>query len=169
MVWLHYSKKSIDNLLDDTYCERQILTYKPDGLWLSRDTAWKDWMEREMPEWLSEVKYTYQVTFKKSARILKINNFDKLKRFNKKYIKENRETICFDKVCGENKSFFIDWKKVCRDYDGICFLNVWKIINEYDSKMKWGSSLFWWKTLDIDSMCIWRPSKSVSRFKPIQL
>ena len=174
MVWIHYSKKPIEKLLNDDSCIYQTLEFKPEGLWLSKNSEWLEWMESDMPEWVEEVNYIYKISIKKNSNLINISSFKDLENFQDKYmIKANWETIpnFWDITKYESSVYLINWKKVCSDYDGIVFTNYYKIlekINKISKDNKHNLTKFlWYHGLDVNSVCIFRPSKVVSKFELI--
>jgi len=159
MVWIHYSKsqKPIKKLLDDSECIHQHTHWKPLGLWLSESTKWMSWMKSEMPEWVDDVKNIYKVSIKRKSNILTISSLKEMEEFTEKY--------------GVNS--YIDWKKVCKEYDGIIFKNYEKnrteifSIQDYEVLKKYIDKYYWYYAVDISSACIFRPSKVVSKFELI--
>ena len=55
----------------------------------------------------------------------------------------------------------INWEKVCKDYDGIFFMNYRKILD--DESVEYGDEFIWYNMLDVSSACIFRPSKVISK------
>lgn len=163
MVWIHYSSNSIEKLLDDDSCFYQYSTVKPFGLWLSKNTEWLEWMKSEMPEWIDDVKYIYKISLKKNSNILKISNKKQLDIFNEKYKDKNNEK-------------FINWKKVCQDYDGVFFDNYndikMKLLSTTytdENKFKYVlNKYYWYFMIDVSSMCIFRPNKILSKITLIE-
>ena len=173
MVWIHYSKKPIEKLLNDSECNNQRPTPKPLGLWLSKDTEWLEWMKSEMPQWVKKVKYIYKISIKKNANILKISSFKDLVDLHNKYMNKYRFNSVFeDDDMFEPYTYEIDWKRVCSDYDGIIFTNYYKIlekVNKLSENSKYYRTVFeWYHTLDINSACIFRPSKTISKIELVE-
>lgn len=101
---------------------------KPAGFWYGIGRSWHEWVESEMPHWMSE--FNYEVDLGKS-KILVINSIEGLDRFTKKYGR------------GE---YHIDWVRVSEMYDGIEI-----------SPYQWSRrlSLMWYYGWDIASGCLW--------------
>lgn len=170
MVWIHYSNKSIEKLLDDDNCSKQRPTSKPLGLWVSKNTEWLEWMESEMPRWAKSVKYIYKISIKKNANILRISSFEDVLELHNKYMYRIKNNLKDTSLFGPY-DYYIDWKKVCQDYDGIIFTNYQKIQEKIrkiskDNK-QYRTEYAWYHTLDINSACIFRPSKVISKFELI--
>ena len=161
-------------MLDDNTCIHQkYSSIKPFGLWLSKDTEWLEWMESEMPEWAESVKYIYKISIKKNANILRISSFKDLVNLHNRYMNKYRiESETFKDVLYEPYSYEIDWERVCSDYDGVVFTNYYKIlekVNKLSKNDKHYRTVFWWyKTLDVNSICIFRPSKTISKVELIE-
>jgi hypothetical protein len=174
MVWIHYSKKSIEKLLDDDTCIYQQLEFKPEGLWLSKDSEWLEYAKIELPERFKNINYIYKISIKKNSNLLKISSFKDLEIFQDKYmIKTDWTSIpnFWDITKYESSLYLINWIKVCQDYDGIIFTNYKKILEkiiEISKNNKHNMTKFlWYHSLDINSACIFRPSKIVSKFELI--
>lgn len=174
MVWIHYSEETIEKLLDDDACIKQHFHFKPFGLWLSKDSEWLEWMKSEMPEWIEEVNYIYKISIKKNTNLLKISSFEDVVKLHNKYmVKANfvNPPEIWNEEIFEPYLYFINWKKVCQDYDGIIFTNYQKIQEKIrkiskDNK-QYRTEYAWYHTLDINSACIFRPSKVISKFELI--
>jgi hypothetical protein len=178
MVWYHYSDKPIEKFINDIDCINQRNDeYKPRGLWLSKSTEWKDWLDSEIPEWSRQIKYIYKITLKKKIKVRKIDTLEKLKRFVKKYsystkvIYRKSDFIRLnpgeEDIVREVTRYRIDWEKVCKKYDGIFFSNYHKI-NRIIKNMRWSKNpeykkYEWYTYVDINSGCIWRPSNVISK------
>ena len=147
-MWLHVSKKPVKMPLNDIDCKKQTPGFKPTGLWLGAGNAWLNWMQSEMPEWNKEYKYMYKCYLKRNINMFHINTFSALKRFTAKYGIVSKFTV-------------IDWPRVCQDYDGIMVTNYNKILEPSVDKLE----LLWFRTYDIDSACIWKPSAVISSIK----
>jgi len=179
MVWIHTSKKKIEKLIDDTDCKKQYIFIRPFGLWLALGSAWLDWMNSEMPEWKKAVKHVYKFNFKKDINVIKISTFDELVKFHDKYVVK---TFSHEYNGEKFFDYFIDWPRVCKDYDGIIFSNYNKIKSYiYDLKQneimlkiptfrsKSHHIYNWFGFIDIDSACIWKPSAVISSFEEIDI
>lgn len=147
MVWYHHSKKEITEL-HDIDCKDVVSKNKPKprGFWLSYNNDWEDWERNN--ENLDRYKFKYRTTFKKNINVLKIDTLEDLYDFNEKY-----------RIKGKlvKNILIIDWKKVCNDYDGIFF-------NNYDKLMKDDFiEDSWYETLSVSSVCIFKPSKVISK------
>ena len=150
MVWLHASRKPV-TALRDLDCRQQGPGFKPDGFWLGAGAAWVQWMRTEMPEWLKENKYTYKCFLKRDINVFRIDTFGALKRFSTKYSGK------------EGSITYIDWSRVCRDYDGIIVVNYKAIATRTADMMDY----LWFRTYDIDCACIWKPSTVISSIQRV--
>lgn len=171
MPWYHYSEKQIKELNDE---ESQSWDMKPKGLWLSYNNDWEDWINREEMDWMKDYKYKYKVTLRKNTNICVIDSIEILEKFIELYeigpIKvENSGDEGFDLTFKSSDIYLIDWEKVSEDYDGIKFINYPKILgyiwrekimkSKINERFRWN----WYLSVDINSMCIWRPSKVISK------
>ena len=155
MVWYHLSEKKITELYDieckDVLIKKHL---KPRGLWLSHNNDWEIWNDTGEPGVfiIGDYKYKYRVTFRKNLNVLKLENLEDIKSFNRKYGSKDKYI----------KSLIrIDWSKVCNDYDAIFFTNYDKIIK--DDSVRYADEFSWYYTLDVSSACIFRPSKVISK------
>lgn len=79
---------------------------KPNGLWYSCGSAWDDWCEYEMPQWITGSPYVYRIEVNLSRMLV---------------IRTGEEFDAFEERYGVSVGRFkvIDWKAVAQDYDGI--------------------------------------------------
>tara|TARA_Y100000590_G_C15641496_1_gene985124 strand:- start:206 stop:730 length:525 start_codon:yes stop_codon:yes gene_type:complete len=158
----HISKTEIKELLNNNYKQD---FFKPRGFWYSIGSSWLDWklseefnnkgIDKKGKEYyINKSLSMYKVKFynKKyttlpdDEKVLLIDTYAKLIKFNKKYLRK------------KNKIEYIDWNNVSSDYAGIEFRNFNKIQKQLvDKKIE----NIWHYTLDVDSGCIWRPSKVI--------
>ena len=143
MPYYQHSLKPIIELKD---IEEQKFDnhYKPRGLWLSYNPI--EWEIKLSDMGRYGTYYKYKVTFKKDINLCVIDSLESLEKFNKKY-KDKKRSIKINLI--------IDWNKVARDYDGIKFINYEKLKKEFDD--------LWVYSVEFNSICIWRPSKVVSK------
>lgn len=154
MVWHHLSEEKITELYDIT-CKVAASSKKskPRGFWISYNNEWQEWNDDGDGGFIvGNYKYKYRVTFKKNLNVLKIETVDELYDFNKKYGKK-------DKVI--KNMIRINWEKVCKDYDGIFFMNYRKILD--DESVEYNDEFIWYNMLDVSSACIFRPSLVISK------
>lgn len=118
--------------------QREKPGYKPEGLWYACGDEWIEWTKSEMPEWLKEYKYLYEISI--TDRVLKIDTPEKFKAFEEEYVDNGPNADKF--------SNWIDWARVAKDYDGI-------EICPYRDKFRMKSD--WYYTWDVASGCIWSP------------
>jgi len=103
---------------------------KPFGLWYAIGTEWIDWVRYERPDWERDHAFVLDVD---ESRLLKINNYNDLQRFNEEYGIEG---------------YYIDWEKVSEKYGGI-------EIAPYIYQARYEIS--WYYDWDVASGCIWGP------------
>ncbi len=161
MVWLHASKKPIGLQLNDIDCRSQGPDFKPKGMWLGAGSGWLNWVKTEMPELTKEYKYMYKCYLKRDINVFNINTFSALKRFTSKYGIKSK--IGLNQNGLNHILTFIDWSLVCQDYDGIMVTNYSKILPSSADKLEY----LWFRTYDIDSACIWKPSAVISSLQRI--
>ena len=122
--------------------QREKPGYKPEGLWYACGDEWIEWTKSEMPEWLKEYKYLYEISI--TDRVLKIDTPEKFKDFESKYSASRNGD-----ESGRYSEKFINWASVAKDYDGI-------EICPYMGQFRMGSS-DWYYPWDVASGCIWSP------------
>ena len=125
--------------------ESPTLMAKPEGLWYSCGTAWKDWSQREMPS--KKYAYTYRIEINPSSMLL---------------IKDKATFLWFEEKYSVQTKYgtpAIDWRKVARHYSGI-------EICPYRSKQRMDHD--WYYGWDVASGCIWAGDaiKSVVEVSP---
>ena len=160
----HISKTEIKKLINNYYKQD---FFKPSGFWYSIGPSWVKWKLNEgfntkgihkkgKEYYINKSLNIYKVKFynKKyttlpdDEKVLLVDTCDKLIKFDKKYSIKIR-----------NRSF-IEWKKVSQDYAGIEFRNFNKIKKELK---KINKKIVWYWAVDVDSGCIWRPSKVINK------
>ena len=137
---------------------KQILDYKPTGLWssepYSNKQSWIYWCITEKMLSFIEPKnslfYVIKINF---TKILTIDTIDKLKKFHKKYNEKFKEC----------KYVGIRWDKVAKKYNGINF-NPYFIFDYTKPKNK---KYLWYSMLDCQCQCVWN-GKSVNDFYRIK-
>ena len=125
----------------------QTRGWKPIGLWYACGGEWIEWLESEMPEWLEDGKYLYEVRPNYSAGglaagrygdyvggVLRLSTEEEVVEFSRTYSN-------FEKV---------DWYEVSSIWDGI-------EICPYQDDLRL-SMHNWYYPWDVASGCIWRPS-----------
>lgn len=110
---------------------------KPHGLWYACGIEWKEWLESEMPQWLDEVLYVYEVI--PGRRMLYIRNSKQLLEFNQR----------FGVVSGYRDNS-INWPAVASLYSGI-------EICPYLGEHRLDPRVDWYYTWDVASGCLWGP------------
>jgi hypothetical protein len=124
------SKRKIDKIKDTS----KMIAFagpKPVGLWYTLSSAWIDWMRSEQPSWLEDVNYIYEIK-PNYDRILRITSLQELRSFGEEY---------------DAYGYGIDWPTVAVQWDGI-------EINPHQH----GYTEEWYRSWDIASGCVWRPS-----------
>ena len=110
---------------------RDSYFYKPQGLWYSCGTAWRDWLEAE--NWQpADYQYAYEIIIDPSHMLI-IDSEKALDKFNQKY--------SFKRDYGD----LINWHKVAKDYAGI-------EICPYQWSYRYVN---WYYPWDVASGCIW--------------
>lgn len=150
MEYLHYTAVPIERLVDGI--KQPDHSIKSNGLWLSEGDDWLKWCESE-GFYTCDLDncYIYGASINKSSLIV-ISSLSDLDALHLKY---------------QNKSSgYIDWKKVAEDYDGICFENYFSVKQE--SFMKSDFSKTWFLAIDVNSACIWNPTKVIECWSMIR-
>jgi hypothetical protein len=105
---------------------------KPAGLWYAMGTAWIDWVESEMPEWVENWHHVYKIKINPN-RILFIKSVEEMDRFT-------------DMFATRGFVRDINWIAVSEKYSGI-------EIVPYQWKRRHTNG--WYYTWDVASGCIW--------------
>ena len=148
--FFHYSNKPIHQLRDLTSKEvAKLIEMKPNGLWLSEEDSWKEWCNESGCFNVSGAhKYEAMIDL---SKVLVIDSNQMLTDFQEKYFNATK--------------FGIDWAKVSKEYAGIQFTNYAEVKKNF---MKHFSPQgIWFMGVDIDSVCIWRPSEAILSFTEI--
>lgn len=123
---------------------------KPKGLWYGKSTAWIDWVETEMPNWIGKNLYSLEID---KSNVLVIKTAQQMKNFYKKY-KNKDAWISF----GGNDDY-INWERVAQEYDGIEIATYfWKYRHLFP----------WYYSWDVASGCIWNP-KAIKSIKHVSV
>lgn len=160
MRLIHYSKvpvTSVKNIAQKPYGGDTVWA-KPRGLWVSVDTAWKEWCKAEEFN-LNSLKYEYEVTLTPDANILEIHSPRQLDTFTAMY-KGDTELNQSSAQRGSGYIYEIDWPRVAQMYQGI-------IINPYIYARRLDRKTFWYYGWDCASGCIWDAS-AIKLIKPIR-
>ena len=125
---------------------RQEDAPKPTGLWYACGGDWISWMSREMPHWLEEGKYLYDVSPKYSR--VGLTNFKWGTYAGGVLALSSAEDVLrFGEIFGTGR-WSVGWAEVAQIWDGIEICPYfWEIRN-----------LMWYYGWDVASGCIWRPS-----------
>jgi hypothetical protein len=148
MEYLHYTDKPLQ--LRDIILKEKM--YKPNGLWLSQGNEWEEWCQDAGIQTCDmDNCYVYKIEFKKDS-LYRISSVDELQCFSERYNKNNNN----------DPHFLIPWKKVSEEYDGICFENYRDVKqNMFRDKLLRNANL-WFLAVDVNSACIWNPTKVVT-------
>lgn len=178
---IHFSKTKATKL---TKVNQTGAEFKPNGLWYSTDDKWIQYYTKNINK-IKQCKYIYKISIKYTTierpnknRVLKITNEKVFDEFTIKY-GYIRKAPMFE----ETYFMLINWSEVEKDYGGIEIIPLIQTRmfesgssmpkNTYGEKFNFGESagimfwpklIFWQKSLDIDSGCIWNP-KSISNFE----
>jgi len=112
----------------------QSFSKKPQGLWYSCGDDWVDWAKYEMPHWIEESNYLYEVVL--GDDVLRITNADEFDWLQENFLRPGRFG---DEV--------MDWKAIQdAGYSGI-------EICPYQSHARMSAD--WYYGWDVASGCIW--------------
>ncbi len=147
--FFHYSAKPIHTLRDLSPKEVGKLIMKPNGLWLSEEDSWKEWCNDSCMFNLSKaIKYEATIDL---SKLYVIDSIESLNALQQEY---------YDK-----RKFGINWTEVSKKYAGIQFANYAAVKSELMETFTPES--IWFMGIDIDSVCIWRPSEAVLTFTEV--
>ncbi len=147
--FLHYSPKPISKLRDLSPKEVGKLIMKPNGLWLSEEDSWKEWCNESCMFNLSKaIKYEATIDL---SKLYVVDSIESLNALQQEYF--------------DADNFGINWAEVSKKYAGIQFKNYYAVKSEYMKKITPES--IWFMGVDIDSVCIWRPSEAVLTFTEV--
>lgn len=145
MEYLHYSARPITLFIDNI--PQRNDHFKPTGLWLSEGNAWKEWCEEEgFVTCNMNTCYIYKAKLNMST-IKCIATYDDFVKFEEIY----------------QGKYGINWSKVAKDYDGICFQNYYEVKSEYMSKSQSAKSI-WILGIDVNSVCVWNPTHVITQW-----
>ena len=139
---LHYSKEPLKGV-KSVAPKRQGESFKPKGLWVSEDDAWKKWVSQNKfyPE---EYVIENEILLEPDANMLHISKLEELHAFTDKVEVPAEWTRKYKYVDVLN----LDWESVANSYDGILIMPyIWG--GHSDPKTMW---YYGW---DIGSGCIW--------------
>jgi len=120
------SNKKIESLMTS----QSEVGPKPRGLWYACDNDWLQWLIYEMPHWIGNYVYSFDINM---SNVLQLSSLSDLKNFQSKY----------------GSRGYIDWREVAMDFSGI---EICPYIYEgrYD--------IPWYYGWDVASGCIWDSS-----------
>jgi hypothetical protein len=131
---IHYAPG--ETVLDPSLEYPQESGWKPNGLWVSVDRAWRDWCEAESFR-LDAFVVPHRVTVPASTRVLRLKGPDAIDAFTRRYRSGNRLGHAM-----------IDWSRVAAEHDGI-------LIAPYCWSRRLTPETFWYYGWDCASGCIW--------------
>ncbi len=145
--FFHYSETPIESLKDIPTSQVGIHIMKPNGLWLSEEDSWKNWWDD--PNFNRSNPYKYEATVDLS-KLYVVDSIESLDQLQKEYYNK--------------KMFGIDWSKLSEKYAGIQFTNYPFVKKQFMSMKKYSPESMWFATVDVNSICIWRPSEAILSF-----
>lgn len=148
MILRHFSAAPVPEVL--SMAQIDIPFFKPRGLWLDVDGAWKEWCE-ENEFHLENLTHVHAVELDPSAAICRISTEDELRAFNRQFAAEwvsPRSPRARYGRDGDTRSYSVDWKAVARDFAGI-------IIAPYLHSMRHDDECAWYHPWDFASGCVW--------------
>lgn len=121
---------------------KQSQGYKPQGLWYGIDSAWLEWCESEMPQWVRPYNYVLEIDY---SKMLVLTTEAELLEFTNRFLCKGGPKLF--KSFEQQLVGFIDWPLVAQEYSGIEIPSyVW------DCRF----TLMWYYGWDCASGCIWR-------------
>jgi hypothetical protein len=167
---IHFSRSEITTL---NFVEQTNTYFKPRGLWYSTDDNWMIFYVKNISK-INDCQYMYKLKLHYTSfdhpdknKILKLEDESSFDSFTLKYgtISVNELGWIF---------ILINWPDVAKDYGGIEVIpliksrmdttNI-KVTKKYNKKFKFIKKtdkkssylLFWQKSLDVPSGCVWNP------------
>ena len=132
-MYIHYSNIP---LLEIYSVYKQEPNYKPVGLWISVDDAWKNWC-KDQDFHTEDLKYENIIRLNLDKILFLRDNQDILE-FTQKY----KQSLCDDLIR------LIRWDEVAKLYNGI-------IISPYVHSLAMSRDALWYFGWDVASGCIW--------------
>ena len=162
--WYHFSRKEISHFYDVEQNNKGF-PHKPNGLWLSYNNEWAEWLNNpdnpnDKNSAYNGFKYETKLT---DLNLIKITTLQELNDFIYKY---SIKIYVESKYIGLSQ---IDWEAVSKVCDGIMILNYHSInyqLFKLDDLVK--RDYFWFHVLDINCCYIWNASK-IKSFKLSQM
>jgi hypothetical protein len=118
----------------------QSVNDKPRGMWYSCGDGWIQWLMAEMPKWIDDIKYVYEV----------VPNLEDMFQ-----LRTERDIFSFSNEVGVTqygrRANKIDWQKVARMSSGI-------EICPYQYNLRIHHATPWYYPWDYASGCIWHPN-----------
>lgn len=119
--------------------ERERPFGKPRGLFYSVGDEWVEWCKSEMPKWLDDYRFMYEVVLVED-RVMRITTADALKSFDVEYgIGRSSAAAFFGEVVP-------DWRRVAQTHGGI-------EIAPYQYSHRF--NMTWYYGWDVASGCVW--------------
>ena len=115
--------------------------FKPQGLWVSVDDAWKKWCLGAQFDLLS-LERSYEVTLAASCTLLCLGSPRELQTFTARWTAHGPESY-------PSRYRSINWRGVAEKHDGI-------LIDPYLWGCRFDEQTFWYYGWDCASGCIWR-------------
>ena len=124
----------------DTSAQQEV-GWKPKGLWYACGDAWIDWLESEMPQWLEDVRFVYEVVLNMN-RVIELNTINEIREFDDQF-------GVVDRYSRRRSTDTVLWPMVAEVADGI-------EICPYQRSLRLGT-IGWYSAWDVASGCIWQP------------
>lgn len=142
----HYSDRELESLRDVSQGSREHHhhPWKPSGLWVCPGEQWAEWTREQSFE---RGDLAYEIRLSDGARILDVATPADL------------DALPAGRSAGGVPA--PDWEAVAREFDGVRV--------EYHALRPFAllrpMRHLWVTTLDVDCVCIWRPSRAVASFR----
>jgi hypothetical protein len=124
---------------------------KPKGLWYACGDEWLRWMEYEMPQWLADIQYIYEVF--PGPDVLYIRTVEELDAFNERFgVRHWTELMGLrdSRWTDPGSRSQVDWEQVAHYYSGI-------EICPYRPERRLDGPVRWYYGWDVASGCLWGP------------
>ena len=118
------------------------LHFKPVGLWYGCGLSWIRWLEIEMPSWLEDFRYVYEVV-PDTHDVLFLRTVADVQEFDRHFGTNQYPGF------GSTHTDVVQWKDVGSYYAGI-------EICPYQRSLRLGT-IGWYSAWDVASGCIWQP------------
>lgn len=141
-VYYHYSEYP-HLTVSKIEMTKEPVIFKPTGFWVSDDSrgcGWKDWCLSEGFR-LESLVYQYQVVVD-LTNVLVLDTKKKLDDF----------AVRYSDFSSGYLTARVDWAKLREDYSGVAFTPYNR---EWAFNWGEGEDLWWYSSIDCDSVCIW--------------